>query len=109
MINTINSKSEYLEGGYAHGGPTFNGIAKDSGTVRYNPQRHSMQTYNGIEWVDIAQSVSIGLSQDAEDIMSWAKTKMEQEANLKDALERHPGLKDAYEKFEIMKTLCVNQ
>jgi hypothetical protein len=107
MINTIDSKSEYLEGGYARGGPTFNGIAKDSGNVRYNPQRHSMQTYNGFEWVDLAQSVSISLSQQAEDIMAWAKIKMEQEANLKDALEQHPGLKEAYEKFEIMKMLCI--
>ena len=109
MINTIDSRSEYLEGGYTRGGPIFNGIADDSGKVRYNPQRDSMQTYNGVEWVDLAQSVSIGLSKDAENIMAWAKTKMEQEANLKDAIERHPGLKDAYEKFEIMKMLCINQ
>jgi hypothetical protein len=109
MINTIDSKSEYLEGGYSQGGPIFNGIANNSGKVRYNPQRRSMQTYNGIEWVDIEQSVSIGLSQDAENIMAWAKNKMEQEANLKDAMEQHPGLKDAYEKFEIMKMLCVSR
>lgn len=107
MINTIDSSSDYLECGYADGGPTFNGIASDSGTVRYNPQRRSMQTYNGVEWVDIAQSVTIGLSQDAEDILTWAKTKMEQEADLKEAMEQHPGLKDAYEKFEIMKMLCI--
>jgi hypothetical protein len=109
MINTIDSRSDYLEGGYAFGGPTFNGIAQDSGNVRYNPQRCCMQTYNGIEWVDIAQSISIGLSQDATDIMAWAKAKMEQEANLKDVMKKHPGLKDAYEKFEIMKMLCVSQ
>jgi hypothetical protein len=34
---------------------------------------------------------------------------MEQEANLKDVMKKHPGLKDAYEKFEIMKMLCVSQ
>jgi hypothetical protein len=109
MINTIDSRSEYLEGGYTRGGPTFNGIAKDSGNVRYNPQRHSMQTFNGVEWVDIARSVSIGLSQTAEDVLSWAKSKMEQEAKLQEAMEKHPGLKDAYEKFEIMKMLCVDK
>ena len=109
MINIIDSNSKYLEGGYARGGPSFNGIADDSGKVRYNPQRHSMQTYNGIEWVDLGQSVSIGLSQEAEDVLTWAKSKMEQEAKLQESMARHPGLKDAYEKFEIMKMLCIDK
>ena len=107
MINRIDSRSEYLEGDTAVGGPIFNGIAKDSGTVRYNPRGQTMQTFNGVEWVDLAQSVSIGLSQEAEDIMAWAKAKMQQEADLKNAMAQHPGLKDAYERFEIMKMLCV--
>jgi hypothetical protein len=109
MIKTINSTSDYLEGGYAYGGPTFNGIAADSGKVRYNPQGHVTETFNGIEWVAIEQQVSIGLSQEAEDILAWAKAKMEQEANLKSAMEKHPGLREAYERFEIMKTLCSGQ
>ena len=106
MTYTIYSTSDYLECGYDNG-PTFNGIAEGSGNMRYNPQRGAVQTYNGSAWVDLSQGVPIGLTQEATDIMAWAKNKMEQEANLKDALERHPGLKDAYEKFEIMKTLCV--
>ena len=106
MITPIYSTSKYLECGHDNG-PTFNGIAEGSGNVRYNPHQQSMQTYNGAEWVNVSQAVAIGLSQEANDIMAWAKTKMYQDANLKDALERHPGLKDAYEKFEIMKMLCV--
>jgi hypothetical protein len=106
MITTINSKSDYLVGGYAHGGPRFNGIAADSGKVRYNPQKRTTETFNGIEWVAIEQEVTIGLSQEAEDIIAWARSKMEQEANLKSAMEKHPGLREAYDRFEIMKTLC---
>lgn len=106
MLKNIHSNSEYLQGGYVHGGPTFNGVAADSGQVRYNPQLQSLQVFNGIEYKSIDQSVTIGLSAEAEAIMVWARAKMKQEANLKEAMDKHPGLKDAYEKFEIMKTLC---
>lgn len=106
MIAPIYSTSNHLECSYEDG-PDFNGVAEGSGNVRYNPQCGSVQTYNGSAWVDIAQAVTIGVSQEVTDILAWAKNKMEQEDKIKDALEQHPGLKDAYEKFEIMKILCV--
>jgi hypothetical protein len=34
---------------------------------------------------------------------------MQQDAQLKDLMDRHPGLKDLNDKFEIMKALCMEE
>jgi hypothetical protein len=41
--------------------------------------------------------------------IEWAHNKMQEEKKLKEMMDRHPGLKDLYDKFEMMKILCIEE
>jgi hypothetical protein len=57
----------------------------------------------------LANTVTINLTTETTKILEWARDKMQQDAQLKDLMDRHPGLKDLNDKFEIMKVLCMEE
>jgi hypothetical protein len=54
-------------------------------------------------------SAQVGLNQEAESLLDWAREKKAEERKLKELMEQHPGLKDLHDKLEIMKILCYEE
>lgn len=89
--------------------PQIYSTGQSAGEVRYNTSTQQMEVYDGSNWISISQTATVGLSWEAEEAIRWAQTKMAEEAELKQRMEKHPGLKDAYEKFQIMDILCKQE
>ncbi len=81
-----------------------------AGQIRYSTTSSSMEIFDGSVWQAIGNSISqVGLTNEAEQILDWARDKMREELDLKKRMEKHPGLKDAYEKFKIMDALTLEE
>jgi len=78
---------------------------QSAGQMRYNTNTQNYEVYDGGSWVTVSQIASVSLTWEAEKAISWAKTKMVEEASLKERMDQHPGLKDAWDKFQIMDIL----
>ena len=75
-----------------------NNGAPMAGMTRY--YNNNLEVYDGNMWQQIGNSyATVGLTTDAETAISWALTKMAEEANMKSLSEEHPAVKAAYENF----------
>jgi hypothetical protein len=69
-----------------------------------------MEVFNGSSWLQLSTSyATIGLDQDVLDVVQWARKKRDEERDLVQRMERHPGLKQAYEQFKIMDILTLEE
>lgn len=110
MIQNLNTyTSEWLSVNQSRNQPYFNPGVQSAGMVRYNTSNACMEVYDGHSWFTFSGHAEVSLTPEAQRIMDWAKAKMAAEEKLAVMLERHPGLKDAWERFEIMKQLCMEQ
>lgn len=96
-----------VSGGY--GRPYISPGAQSAGMTRYNTSTQNMEVYDGNAWLTMSSSPSVSLDVNTLEVISWARTKMDEERNLKELMKQHPGLRDAYEKFELMKALCQDE
>jgi hypothetical protein len=111
MIKSVVSQGPYLviNGGY-HNFPYISPGTVGAGQLRWNPNMNEMEVNDGIVWRSLgANDTSISLTNDAQDALTWAITKMQEERELKERMQRHPGLQDTWEKFKIMEALCQEQ
>lgn len=83
--------------------------AQSAGMTRYNTNMQCIEVYDGNSWLNVSSTPNIALSPDVVSIIDWARTKMQEEQQLKKLMEKHPGLRDTYEKFELMKALCQEE
>ena len=71
---------------------------------------NDMQVFDGSNWMNISTSyATVGLDSSTEQALHWVKRKMQEEQDLKERMERHPGLKQAYEQFKIMDILTLEE
>jgi len=108
MIKSIVSQGPYLvvNGGY-HNYPYSSPGAVCAGQLRWNTNTNEMEVNDGVSWRSIGSTnTTITLTDDAQNALSWALKKMQEERELKQRMERYPGLRDTYEKFQIMEALC---
>ena len=108
MIKSIVSQGPYLvvNGGY-HNYPYFSAGAVGAGQLRWNTNTNEMEVNDGVMWRNLgANNTTVSLTTDAQEALSWALKKMQEERELNQRMERHPGLKDTWEKFKIMEVLC---
>jgi len=108
MIKSLTSHGPYLviNGGY-HNYPYFSAGAVGAGHLRWNTNTNEMEVNDGVMWRNLsANNTTLSLTDDAQNALSWALKKMQEERELNQRIERHPGLKDTYEKFKIMEALC---
>jgi len=112
MIKDINPIGRYIHvtGGqastYVNGYSGLQGV----GNVRYNTGNQNMEVYDGANWVTLNMGYAgVGLSQEAESLLDWAKQRRAEELALKARMDQHPGLRDAYERLEIMKALTLEE
>ena len=108
MIKTVTSHGPYLvvNGGY-NNYPSVSPGTVGAGQLRWNSNMNEIEVNDGISWRSLnANNTTISLTNDAQDALSWALKKMQEERELEQRLQRHPGLADTYEKFKIMEALC---
>jgi hypothetical protein len=111
MIKSLVSQGPYLviNGGY-HNYPYMSPGAVCAGQLRWNTNTNEMEVNDGVSWRSLnANNTSIALTTEAQDALSWAMTKMQQERELNARMQRHPGLRDTWEKFKIMEALCQEE
>lgn len=78
-----------------------NGVA--SGDVRYDGYNH-MQVWDGCSW-NALPKYDLFMSSEAEDAITWAIQKMNEEKELQTMIDEYPALKDAKQNFDAMVAL----
>jgi len=74
------------------------------GMLRYNTVNHIIEVYDGSTWIGLSNTLaSIDLSHETQKVIMWARTKMTEEANLKELAEDHPAVKIALDNLERAK------
>lgn len=64
---------------------------------------NEMEVNDGVSWRSLgAINTTIALSNDAQDALSWALKKMQEEKRLEELCQEHVGIKDLKEKLEVM-------
>lgn len=79
-----------------------------AGMVRYNPNSACLEATDGMSWHQLP-GATIDLSVDAQNALSWAYAKMQEERHLEYLMSQHPGLRDLKEKFDIMLALTKQE
>jgi hypothetical protein len=102
MIKSINSSSPYLEVQGGTPGSIYVNLSSTNpgtGTVRFNGQ--DMEVYDGSMWQRVVNSyASVGLNQQAIEILNWAGKKMMEEAKLEELAKDNPTIADALSKYK---------
>lgn len=105
MIKTLTSSSTYLTVAAPYPPNIYNNGQMSVGDVRYNTTNQQIEVFDGNMWQVMSGGATVGLSYEADSAIRWAIQRQNEEANLKQRMEKNPGLKDAYETFQIMDIL----
>lgn len=93
MITNVYSHSGFVTVNSTVAGPYINAGTPSAGMMRYHNQQ--VQVYDGSSWLAMGSTASVGLSGEAEAIMSWAREKMEEEREARAMAEQYPAVADA--------------
>lgn len=104
MIKTISQMGAFTQV-TSYTPPHVYNTNQGAGQVRYNTTTQQMEVSDGNSWFTVSSTASVGLTQDAEEAIRWAKNKQQEEQSLKERLEKHPGLKQAWEEFQTLDIL----
>lgn len=111
MIKTINAVSEWIrvEGRRPYMMPPRVKFEypknPHDGQIIYNFELQEVQIYVDDHWINIQGHAMIGIHEQTEKVLQWAKQKMEEEKALLELCEKYPALAEAREQFEAMKVL----
>lgn len=76
------------------------------GSIGYDNIRKRFQIFHGSGWTPIEFTDSqISFDVDHQEVIDWAKKRMEEERELDELCKQHPGLEDARRQYEMMKAL----
>jgi hypothetical protein len=109
MINNLTVTSPHLTTSGAYTTPYIGNNGQSAGNVRWNTMTQQMEVFDGSTWINISQNVTVGIMATAEEAIRWATQKMQEEIDLKQRMDQHPGLRDAYEKFQMMDILTKEE
>jgi hypothetical protein len=112
MIKNIGGSGYIIVNGGNPSGPYINSNSGQSmiGMVRYH--NNNLEVYDGYTWMQISTGyASIDLSSAASSAISWAMTKMAEEAKLELLSKEHPAIMAAYNNLkraeEQLKTTII--
>ena len=112
MIRSLTG-SKYVNVNSGVPGPTYMSppmSALNVGQVRFNNSLQCLEVYDGATWLPIlANHASVDLNHEATAALDWVRQKMQEEKDLQELMNKHPGLKDLYDKFEMLKVLCEQE
>ena len=112
MIKHIHPRGRYMMVIGGNSGTYVNayGGAQGVGNLRYNTSNQQMEVYDGNNWTMLNMpDATVGLNDEAESLLDWAKQKRDDEIVMQSLMAKHPGLKEAYERLEIMKALTLQE
>lgn len=99
MINDVISSSKYIWVS------TNNGANVSSGTLRV--EKGQLEAYTGYAWTSVSSgNPTIGLTYQAEQAISWASKKMDEEKEEHRLIEKYPTLASAKNQYDMIKTIC---
>lgn len=113
MIKSINAVGKYL--GVMGATPPHTYINSQSGlqgvgNVRYNTTNQVFEVFDGNMWMQLSMAhAQIGLSQEAESILDWARHKRAEEERIMKLADEHPGIKDLQQKLDVMIALVSKE
>jgi hypothetical protein len=100
MIKSIAGSGRYINvmNGYSLNTYINNNGGMNVGDVRYNPSTNNLQVCDGYSWVDLSMGHSmVGLFPEAEDAITWAIRKRQEELELEDKAKANPAIADLVE------------
>lgn len=110
MINNIYSNDEFTQviGGNPpkpHIQQSYNDPATSqsfTGEIRYGTQSLQLEVFDGNRWVPYSSggSTSVGLSQEARELLLWAKQKRKEEQELERLGETNPAVRDLVDQLK---------
>ena len=109
MINNLTVTSPFLTTSSYQAPYISNNGMQSAGQMRYNTATQQMEVYDGMNWVNISQNVSVGISQEAEEAIRWVGHKRREEEELNAKMEKYPALKHAYEQFKMIEALVYEE
>jgi hypothetical protein len=112
MIKDIHPRGRYMQviGGSASTYVNNYGGAQGVGNLRFNTSIQCLEVYDGTTWTRLNMpDATVGLNDEAEALLDWARERRNEEIAFKARMEKHPGLQEAYERLEIMKALTLEQ
>jgi hypothetical protein len=81
-----------------------------AGMVRYNGNSQNFEVYDGSTRMTMYSSVAtVSLDYDVQNILNWAKDKMQEDLRLKELARKHPGIEDLQQKLAVMVALVQQQ
>ena len=109
MITNVYSHSSFVTANSTVSGPYINAGTPSAGMLRYHNQQ--VQVYDGTSWLLMGSAASVGLSGEAEEIMTWAREKMRAEREARAMAEQYPAVADAlnavWESEQQLKTIVA--
>ena len=109
MITNIYSTGAFVTVNGSVSGTYINTGNASAGLVRY--LNNQMQVYDGSSWLPLGSTANIGLSGEAEEIMTWAREKMQEEKEARAMAEQYPAVADAlnavWESEQQLKTIVA--
>jgi len=105
MIKNITSNSSLLNVScYQGNNPYISPGAQSAGMVRYNINMNRTEVYDGNSWQELGGGyATIDLAPHVQAVITWAQTKMAEEANWKYLAEKHTSVKHALDNVEQAK------
>lgn len=70
------------------------------GDLQYNAVTQQLQVFDGYSWREIYSTVSVGLTQQTTEVLEWARKKMEEETQIRNACQVNPTVADAYAAYQ---------
>ena len=97
MIEQVFQSGRYVM--VSNGGSSHNYVNNSGymgvGQLQYNTNTQQFEVYNGISWQKLNTSTAhVGLSQEAEQILDWAKNKMREEEELERLAKENVAIRD---------------
>lgn len=101
MISNVNQLGKYIEiqrSGSLYASKNYSGNLKMVGNIMYDFDAQCLKVYDGSNWVTlIGGSTAVGLSNEAESLLDWAKAKRNEEEKIKLLAETNTTVADALE------------
>jgi hypothetical protein len=103
MIKHIHSRGRYMQVIGGSSSTYINGQygAQGVGNLRYNTSNQQMEVYDGNNWTMLNMpDATVGLNDEAESLLDWARQKRDEEYRIKSLAAKHPSVADALEAVE---------
>ena len=105
MISNVNQFGKYTEirsitSMYASKNYSGSNL-KMVGNMMYDFDAQHLKVYDGTNWITLTGgSTAVGLSNEAESLLDWAKTKRNEEERIKQLAAKYPSVADALKTVE---------